>query len=128
MLMFICYTPPTHFAVFRRKLLFDQSDYYSLSPDAWMLPVTSHGLSLIISVTTLHFCCVFFSHTMSVSAQTSQCVHVPVLLFRRAEVSLVLSKQTVEASSFCLDRDVEMMSLFLLYLLLEPMIIILHHY
>lgn len=44
--------------------------------------------------------------------------------FRQAEVSRVLSKQTVESNSFCLDGDVEMMSLLLLFLLLEAVLII----
>lgn len=61
---------------------------------------------------------------MSGPAQMSRCVPVPALVFRQAELSLVLSKQTVESNSFCLDGDVGMMSLLLLYLLVEATLII----
>lgn len=56
----------------------------------------------------------------------SQCEHVnvPVPVFRQAEVSRVLSKQTVESNSFCLDGDGEMMSLLLFFLLVKATLII----
>lgn len=77
------------------------------------------GVTPPFNHTTAHFSLLFFAFFYPpLNASMSQCAHVPALGFRH-EVSLVLSKQTVESSSFCLDGDVEMMSLLLLCLLSE---------